>query len=150
MSELWYEEFDEDRTYDCGSYTVTEEEIVEFARQWDPQPFHADPERAAESTYDGLIASGIHTIAICTRLVVTGLYDRNSGMGSPGIEQVTWDAPVRPGDTLTATVDIVEKRPLESRPDAGVVKFREQLHNQDEDRVLSVTLPVFFPRREAE
>jgi acyl dehydratase len=148
MSDVYYEDFEEGAVYECGSYTITEDEIIRFATQWDPQPFHVDPERAADSPFGGLIASGWHTVGICTRLVIDELYGDGGALGAPGIEELSWETPVRPGDTLSAKAEVTEKRPLESRPEAGLVKLRKELYKPSDERVLTFVVPVFFQRRE--
>lgn len=148
MTRVRYEDFEEGDHYECGEYTVTESEILEFARQWDPQPFHTDPETAEDSPFGGLVASGWHTVSICTRLVVSSLYGDDGSMGAPGVEAVEWTNPVRPGDTLAASVDVLERRPLESRPGVGLVRIRKSMRNQRGDPVLSMEVPVFFRRRD--
>ena len=100
MPELTFEDFEPGRVFELGAREVTEEEIVAFAREWDPQPFHVDPEAAQESSFGGLIASGWHTGAMWMRLYVDSLLVGAASMGSPGIEELRWLAPVRPGDTL--------------------------------------------------
>ena len=100
MPELYFEDFELGRVYELGSVDVTEADILEFARRFDPQPFHVDPEAARQSVFGGLIASGWHTGAMWMRLYVDSLLDGAASMGSPGIEELRWLAPVRPGDTL--------------------------------------------------
>ncbi len=132
---------------ELGSHTVGEEEILEFARRYDPQPFHVDPERAAESIYGGLIASGWQTCAIYMRLVVDGLLGESSSMGSPGLDSLRWLLPVRPGDTLRATYTVLEVTPSRSRPDRGVVRFRGEMINQHDEVAMSMEGVGFFGRR---
>ena len=101
MKEYWYfDDFAPGQDIDLGTRTVTEEEIVAFARDYDPQPFHVDREAAAHSIYGGVIASGWHTCGMMMRMVVDGLLNRSASMGSPGLDGVRWLAPVRAGDTL--------------------------------------------------
>lgn len=150
MSEVYYEDFSEGEIFDCGEYTVTEAEILEFARKWDPQSFHTDPDVGEDSLFGGLVASGWQTVGICTRLVVETVYGDGGSLGSPAVEEVTWKNPVRPGDTLTASAEVRTRRPLESRPGVGLVKMRKSMRNQHGDPVLSMDVPVFFRRREGE
>jgi acyl dehydratase len=97
-----FEDFTPGRVFELGSVEVTEHEIIEFAARYDPQPFHVDPDAAAETIFGGLIASGWHTCSMCMRLLVDGLLSRSTSLGSPGMEQIRWTTPVRPGDQLTA------------------------------------------------
>jgi acyl dehydratase len=109
MKEYWYfEDFEPGQDIDLGTRTVTEDEIVAFARQYDPQPFHVDRDGAADSIYGGVIASGWHTCAMMMRLVVDGLLGKSSSMGSPGLDGVRWLAPVRAGDTLNVRYRTVQ------------------------------------------
>ena len=123
---------------ELGSVAVTEDEIVEFARRFDPQPFHVDPEAAEESVFGGLIASGWHTGAMWMRLYVDSMLGAASAQGSPGIEELRWLAPVRPGDTLHGRLTVLETTPSERRPDRGTVRIRGEMVNQDGVTVLSM------------
>jgi acyl dehydratase len=130
-----------------GSYEVTKEEIVEFARRYDPQPFHVDEEAAAESMYDGLIASGWHTCAMTMRLLVENSVEDGS-LGSPGIDEIRFRRPVRPGDILSVRTEVTGKRPLESDPRRGLVTSRVETSNQEDDIVLSMETAMFVRRGE--
>jgi acyl dehydratase len=147
MPERYFEDFEAGAVVELGSHTVTEEEIVAFARQWDPQPFHVDPEAARESAFGGLIASGWHTGALWMRMYVDSLLDGTASMGSPGIEELRWLAPVRPGDTLTGRLEVLETTPSQRRPDRGTVRIRAEMVNQDGVVVLSMTSRGHFGRR---
>ncbi len=106
------------------------EEIMAFGRRWDPQPLHTDIAAAAEGPYGGLIASGFHTIAVgFTQFVRTGFLDGTS-LGGPGMDEVRWTAPVRPGDTLTTEIEVLEARPSRSKPDRGVLRLAFTMRNQ--------------------
>jgi acyl dehydratase len=132
-----------------GSYTVTREEILEFGRKFDPQPFHVDEEAAEKSPFGGLIASGWHTAAIAMRLAVDAFPGAGTGsLGSPGVDEIRWLKPVRPGDTLTAHSQVIEKRPLESRPDRGLVRTRTTVSNQLGEDVMTMVGLGFFQLRE--
>ena len=148
MADSYFEDFEPGQTLELGSRTVTEEEIVAFGRQWDPQPFHVDPEAAKDSVFGGLIASGWHTGAMWMRLYVDALLDGAASMGSPGIEELRWLAPVRPGDTLTGRLTVLETTPSERRPDRGTVRIRGEMVNQDGVTVMSMTSRGHFGRRE--
>jgi acyl dehydratase len=119
-----------------GSKTVSEEEILRFAKEFDPQPFHIDAAAAAVSPFGGLIASGWHTCSIAMRLLVEGVLKNSTSMGSPGVEQIRWVKPVRPGDTLTVSVTVLESKPSTSRPDRGTVKIRTEATNQRGEQVM--------------
>lgn len=121
---LYFEDFEEGTVRDLGSFTLSEQEIREFAEQYDPQPLHVDPAAAQESVFGGLIASGWHTAAACMRLLVDGMLGQADSMGAIGLEELSWSAPVRPGDTIHVENEIIEVRPSGSRDDRGYVKNR--------------------------
>ena len=146
MPELTFEDFEPGRVFELGKREVTEGEIVEFAREWDPQPFHVDPEAAQESIFGGLIASGWHTGAMWMRLYVDSLLVGAAGMGSPGIEELRWLAPVRPGDTLEGRLTVLEATPSERRPDRGTIRIRGEMINQDGVIVMSMVSRGHFGR----
>jgi acyl dehydratase len=118
------------RAITLGPETITESEIVEFARRYDPQWFHVDPERAAQSTWQGLIASGWHTCGVAMRMVVHDVLAGSESFGSPGLSYLKWDNPVRPGDKLYVTIDVKERRVARSRPTLGIIRWRWQVSNQ--------------------
>ncbi len=151
MSELkWYfEDFEVGKTIEVGSRTVTEEEIVDFAKQFDPQPFHIDKEAAEKSMYGGIIASGWHTCGMMMRLMVDGFLRESSSMGSPGVDEIRWIKPVRGGDTLTVTTTALETRPSSSKPDRGVVVTQWRATNQHGELVATVKGMGMFKRRPA-
>jgi acyl dehydratase len=119
-----------------GSYTVTREEIIDFARKFDPQPFHLDDEAGRASLFGGLCASGWHTSSICMRLLVDGYVTRAATLGSPGVDELRWLRPVFPGDVLSLRIEVTEKTPSRSKPDRGSAKFRYELTNQRDEIVL--------------
>ncbi|NHZ38052.1 MaoC family dehydratase [Massilia rubra] len=130
----WYfEDFYVGQEIALGSRTVTEEEIIAFATQFDPQPFHVDHDAAAASIFGGVIASGWHTCSMMMRMVVDGLWSGAAGMGSPGLDKVRWPQPVRAGDTLTVSYLTTAVKPSQSRPDRGVVWSTWQAVNQHGD-----------------
>jgi acyl dehydratase len=135
------------QTIDLGSKTVSEEEILRFAREFDPQPFHIDPQAAEASMFGGIIASGWHTCSIAMRLLVDGLLRHSSSLGSPGVEQIRWVRPVRPGDTLHAIVTLQEIRPSQSKPDRGTVRIRIDMTNQAGDLVMWMESFGMFAKR---
>src|SRR5829696_7489133 len=127
--------------------TVTEAGIIDFARQWDPQPFHMDAEFAKRWAYGGLIASGLHTMAVTLRLWLDLGILRASSLGSPGIGEVQFPRPVRPGDTLRVVTDIVELRLSSSKPDRGIARIRQVTINQRGEAVLEQETTVFLKRQ---
>lgn len=147
MSERYFEDFEPGQVLELGSRTVTEAEIIAFARQFDPQPFHVDPEAAVGSVFGGLIASGWHTGAMWMRLYVDNMLGSASAQGSPGIEELRWLAPVRPNDTLHGRLTVLETTPSERRPDRGTVRIRGEMVNQDGVTVLSMVSRGHFGRR---
>ena len=125
--------------WDYGPRTVTREEIVAFAREFDPQPFHLDEEAGRRAHFGGLIASGWHTTALCQRMVVDGLTSGAESLGSPGVDELRWRRPVRPGDELRLRVECVEVKPSRSRPDRGRARFHYELRNQNAEVVMTMT-----------
>src|SRR5688572_5488007 len=146
MPELYWEDLQAGQVVELGNHTVSEDEIVAFARQWDPQPFHVDPEAARGSVFGGLIASGWHTGAMWMRLYVDSLLDGAASMGSPGIEELRWLAPVRPGDTLAGRLTVLEATPSERHPGRGTVRIRGEMINQDGVTVMSMVSRGHFGR----
>jgi acyl dehydratase len=148
MKEYWYfEDFAPGQDIDLGTRTVTEEEIVGFARAYDPQPFHVDRDAAAHSIYGGVIASGWHTCGMMMRMVVDGLLNRSASMGSPGLDGVRWLAPVRAGDTLNVRYQTVQVKASASKPDRGVVWSKWVAINQHGQTVCTVEGMGMFGRR---
>ena len=133
-----------------GSHTVTQSEILEFARAFDPQPFHLDQDAAARSHFGGIVASGWHTASLAMRLFVDGMVHEIATMGSPGVDELRWLAPVRPGDTLSLRTEIVDVTPSTSRPDRGSVRVRYDLRNQRDEQVLSMIGIGIIQRRPRE
>ena len=121
-----------------GPITLTERDIVEFAQQFDPQPFHTDAAAARGSIYGGLIASGWHTAGMMMRMLVDHFIPHESSMGSPGIDELRWLKPVRPGDRLRMRVSVVETKQSNSKPDRGIVRSINEVLNQDGETVLSM------------
>jgi len=148
MALTHYEDFEPGIRLSLGPRRITLDEIVAFARQYDPQPMHTDPEAAKESLAGGLIASGWHSCAIVMRMIADGFILASTGQGAPGVEEVRWLRPVRPDDDLTLTVEVLERRPLRSRPEIGMVRFRMLLANGAGEDVLQQTNWVMFRRRD--
>lgn len=148
MPELYWEDFEPGQVIEIeGSTTLTKDEIMEFARQWDPQPFHIDEAAAEKSIYGGVIASGWHTGVVTMRLLVDGLLGKAASLGSPGLDETRWLKPVRPGDTLRARAVVRETRPSRSKPDRGTVKITWETYNQDGEKVMTMTGIQMFARR---
>ena len=150
MNSHWYfEDFFPGQEIALGSRSVSEEEIIAFATQFDPQPFHVDREGAAASIFKGVIASGWHTCAMMMRLVVDKLVSASSSMGSPGLEKVRWILPVRAGDTLTVSYLTTALKASSSKPDRGVVWSTWRALNQHGELVCTVEGMGMFGRRPA-
>jgi acyl dehydratase len=147
MAGWYFEDFYEGQEIPLGSKLVTEDEIISFARQFDPQPFHIDHDAAEASHFGGVIASGWHTCSMMMRLVVDGLMAGSSSMGSPGLEKVRWIKPVRPGDTLTVVYLTQQVKASDSRPDRGVVWSKWQATNQHGEIVATIEGMGMFGRR---
>jgi acyl dehydratase len=143
----WFEDFSVGDVIDVGPVTVTEAEIVEFATQYDPQPFHVDPAAATESPFGGLIASGWHTAALFMGMFVRGLLLDSASLGSPGVEELRWLAPVRPGDELRGRSTVLEARASDTNPRRGTVITLNEVHNQDDVVVMTMRARGFFARR---
>ena len=145
----YFEDFAVGEVYDLGSYTMAGEEMLAYARQYDPQPFHIDPEAARRSIYGGLIASGWHTCAVAMRMSVEAHRRMDAaGIGSPGIDSCRWLKPVRAGDTLTGSMVTLEAWPSRSRP-MGFVRRRIELSNQHGEVVLRLVGISMYDRRPA-
>lgn len=144
---IYFEDLTPGRVFELGTVEVTEAEIIEFATRYDPQPFHIDPEAAAATMFGGIIASGWHTCSMCMRLLVDGLLRESSSLGSPGMEQIRWTAPVRPGDRLQARSTVEEIRPSASKPDRGTVTLMTEMTNQDGVVVMTMRGMGMYARR---
>jgi acyl dehydratase len=143
----YLEDFVPGTVYSAGSVQISEAEIVEFATRYDPQPFHVDADAARGSVYGGLIASGWQTVAVTMRLLVDHVFKDSLSMGSPGVDEIRWLLPVRPGDTLSTRVIVLETRPSRSKPDRGVLRFRVEVENQDGELAMSMVGAAFVGRR---
>ncbi len=146
---LHFEDFVPDRPEEHGHVTVTEAAIRDFARQFDPQPFHLDDAAARQTHFGGLAASGWHTCAMMMSLLVERWFSHSAGLGSPGFDDLRWLRPVRPGDVLSVRMTCLEKVPSRSRPDRGLVRFFVEVLNQDGICVMSLRLMALFARRTA-
>ena len=143
----YWEDFFLDQTIECGPYTVTEEEILEFAQKYDPQRFHVNKDSAALTIFKGLIASGWQTAGLMMRMVCDGFMLSSSSTGSPGIDSLKWLKPVRPGDTLKTVVEVLETRALNSKPTIGMVKTRWSCYNQHDELTTTIEAWNMFEKR---
>jgi len=147
MAVHYFEDFKVGDRFTSAGLTMTEASIIDFARQWDPQPFHTDPEFAKKWTFGGLIASGLHTMAVTLRLWLDQGVFRACSLGSPGIGEVQFPTPVRPGDTLRVVTDITELRLSTSKTDRGIARIRQITINQHGEQVMEQETTVFLKRR---
>jgi len=138
VGQRYFEDYVAGAVFEYGAITLTEREIVEFAGQFDPQYIHTDPRAAAEGPFGGLIASGWHTAAIMMRLFVDHYLSHVASMASPGIDELRWTQPVRPGDTLSIRVSVIEANRSRSKPDRGMVRSLVEVLNQDGQVVMSL------------
>jgi acyl dehydratase len=143
----YFEDYPSGAVFEYGEIRVTEAEIIEFARRYDPQYLHVDQEAAASGPFGGLIASGWQTVALMMRLLVDGFLPKAASLGSPGIDELRWLKPVRPGDVLHIRVTVLDATPSRSRPDRGVVRTLVEVLNQDRDVVTSLKPMNIFRRR---
>jgi acyl dehydratase len=134
----YFEDFTPGQVIELGSRAVTRDEIITFASAFDPQPFHTDEEAAKKSIYGGLLASGWHTGSLMMRLLYDGLLKETVSLGSPGIDELRWLKPVRPGDTLSARMTVLENTPSRSKSDRGIVRTLIELENQHGEIVMTV------------
>ncbi|GEP53116.1 MaoC family dehydratase [Reyranella soli] len=134
----YWDDYEVGQKFDLGSTSFTADEIVDFARHYDPQSFHVDADAARQSMFGGLIASGWHVTAKLMRLFVDNYVDQRTALGSPGVDEVRWLKPVRPGDTLTAWVECAGKVPSRSRPEMGIIHEQWQATNQKGELVMTL------------
>ncbi|MBP0593231.1 MaoC family dehydratase [Paraburkholderia sp. LEh10] len=144
---LSYEDMEVGQTYEVGEHTFTREEIVRFAEQFDPQPFHVSDAGAAASPYRTLIASGWHTCSVMMGMLVRSALEGSTSMGSPGIDDLRWLKPVRAGDTIRMTNSILDKRVSASKPDRGIVSTEWRGINQNGELVITVRSKAIFGLR---
>ena len=133
-----FEDYMPGAVLEYGHISVTEADIIDFARRFDPQYLHVDREQAAQGPFGGLIASGWHTAAMMMRLIVDNFLPRNASLGSPGIDELRWLHPVRPGNVLSVRLSILEATRSRSKPDRGVVRTLCEVLNQDQEVVMSL------------
>src|SRR5436190_4075695 len=149
MTERFLEDLQVGDRFGSGTYEVTEQGIVDFAQEFDPQPFHLDLDAATRSVFRGLASSGWHTAAMSMRLFVTGDLKLAGGSIGLGVDALEWPRPVRPGDTLRLETEIVEVRPSRSKPDRGIIRIRNVTTNQNGEVVQSFLASVLVRRRPA-
>jgi acyl dehydratase len=143
----YWEDLEVGSTRELGSVSPTREQILDFARQFDPQPFHLDDAAAEASVFGKLCASGWHTCAMAMRLMVDNFLSDAAALGSPGLESLKWTKPVFPGDMLTLRHRVVDRRAMNSRPDVGLVRTVWEMHNQHGEQVLHMEGWGMFRRR---
>lgn len=144
-----FEDLTEGTVIKLGRRTVTAEEIVRFARAFDPQPMHLDEEAGRASLLGGLAASGWHSCALFMRMLYDAVLADSTSEGSPGIREARWRRPVLAGDTLSGTSTVIARRPLRSRPGIGMVTFRHLVANQRGETVMEMENPIMFSMRAA-
>jgi acyl dehydratase len=138
MPRYYFEDFKVGETIEMGRRLVDRDEVVRFAKEFDPQPFHVDEAAAKESFFGGLIASGWHTVGMVMRMMCDNYLLDSASLGSPGVDNVKWLQPVRPGDTIRAMRTVLEARTSKSKPDIGIVKSRWEVCNQNDELVMTM------------
>ena len=149
MTERYLEDFMVGQVFNSARTRVDKEQIVAFARQFDPQPFHLDDEAARKTPFQGLAASGWHTAGMTMRMMLDGEFKPAGGILGVGFDELSWPRPVRPGDELHAKSEILEVRPSKSRPDRGMIRVRTTTYNQKDEPVMAFTGNLLVPRRPA-
>ena len=149
MPKLYFEDFSPGWTAEYGPRRVTREEMIGFAAQYDPQPMHLDEEAARGTMLGGLGASGWHTCCVTMKMIADGVLLDSASMGAPGIEEVRWLKPVRPGDSLTVRGSVLSTRASQSKPDRGFVNFLWEVFNERDEKVMTLTCPQMLLRRNA-
>ena len=147
MTTRYFEDFAPGQEFAFGPHTVSRQEIVAFAAEFDPQPFHMDEAAAAETLLGGLAASGWHTCALFMRMMCDGWFGATASMGSPGVDSLKWLRPVRPDDVLSGRSVVLDTRSSRSRPDRGFVRFRHEVFNGRGELVMALDNPIMFSRR---
>ena len=135
---------------DCGTFTISEAEIIAFAKEYDPQPFHVDPAAAAAGPVGGLIASGWQTASLTMRLLVEHFFSGETALGAAGVDEIRWPRPVRPGDTLRVRATILDARRSRSKPDRGIVRSMTEITNQAGEIVMTMKATNFYLTRDPE
>lgn len=145
----YFEDFPVGMAVEIAGPTLTKESIIEYARRYDPQPFHTDEEAAKHLVFGGLIASGWHTVSLCMRMICDAYVLDAAAMGSPGVNKLLWTKPVRPGDTLRLRMSVLEAKPSLRKPDRGTVLHRWEVFNQNGELVMEMEGYGIFGRRSA-
>jgi acyl dehydratase len=143
----YFEDFEPGQMTEVKGPTLSREEIVEFASRFDPQPFHVDEEKAKQSIYHGVIASGWHTASLCMRMICDAYLLDAASMGSSGVDEMRWLIPVRPGDTISMRMTVLETKTSRTRPDMGIVRHRWDVFNQNQELVMEMTGVGLYRRR---
>lgn len=146
-SQRWFDDFSNGEIFEFGDEAVVEAEVLDFARRFDPQPFHVNADAAARSIYGGLIASGWHTAALMMRMMVDHFIPAAASLGSPGMNEIRWLKPVRPGDHLRLRLTITEVTRSRSKPDRGVLQQQVEVLNQHGESVMSCVGMGMYRRR---
>ena len=149
MTSQWLEDFEVGQRFVSQGVTFTEASIIDFASRYDPQRFHIDTEAAGQTHFGGLVASGFQTLALSFRMFFDLGVIRESSIGAPGVEELRWTAPVRPGDTLYVETEVIGVRPSGSKPDRGTVRMRYTARNQHRETVMILIVPQLIARRPA-
>jgi acyl dehydratase len=147
MPKYYWEDFQVGDRVAMGEKRIDKEEMIAFAKAYDPQPFHIDEQAAEQSMYGGLIASGWYTVALMMRMMVDSYLSDSASLGSPGVDHVRWLKPIRPGDTIRCVRTVLESRASNSRPEMGIVKSKWEVFNQDDEPVMTVEGYGLFERR---
>ena len=147
MTARYFDDFEVGETFHSGTVTLTEPALLDFARVYDPQPFHLDRQAAAEGPFGELVASGFQTLVLAFRV----FYDANvinaCSLGSPGMDELRWVKPVRPDDTLSVAAEVLDKRASKSKPDRGILRMAYTVTNQDDEPVMTFTTIHMMKRR---
>jgi acyl dehydratase len=143
----YFDDFEVGERFRTGGATMTESDMIHYALAYDPQPFHIDTEAAAQSSYGGLIASGQHTLGVGWRMFLQEGLFKACSMGSPGMDELRWTAPVRPGDTIHTEAEVLEKRPSASKPDRGLLRMGYKMLNQRGETVLTMSVLHILRKR---
>ncbi|WP_119421633.1 MaoC family dehydratase [Desertibaculum subflavum] len=149
MNSRYFEDYEQGEIIRGAGITLSESDIIEFAFKYDPQPFHIDKIAASASIYGGLIASGWHVMAVSFRMLVQAGFLGEGSMGSPGLDELRWHLPTRPGDTLLPEVEVMEMRPSSSKPDRGIVMMAYRIKNQKGELVMSLKSAQLVKKRPA-
>ena len=138
INQRYFEDYVSGSTFEYGQISISADEIIEFARRFDPQPIHTDREKAERGPFKGLIASGWHTAGVMMRLLADHFISQVASMASPGVDEIRWMIPVRPGDTLSIRVTVLETKRSRSKPDRGTVRSLVEVMNQNGEVVMSL------------